>query len=430
MDLSLDQYRSSLLEVNFEKTSNDNYLKIFDLKSPLFIENNDVLESLIRLDLEHEDYDLSTSFEMYETLSGHNSDRYQYVLPAYDFSKNFSLDNINGSFNFNSYGNNTLNNTNVTTTTLSNDLNYTSFNNFYDNGVKTNFEVALKNINTSGKNNPQYKESPQSELMSAYIYNTSVALVKNTQNRLNTLEPKLSFRLSPHEMKNNKDLERRIDVNNIFNTNRLSMQNSFEGGESLTLGFNFKKEKVNTINEISEIEEYFDFKLASVFRLDEEKNIPLNSTLNKKKSNIFGEFNLKPNEHFSLNYNFSLTDDMGTFEYNSIMAKMKLNNFSTQFNYLEESGVIGQTNIVGNTSVYDFNEGNSISFSARRNRKLNLTEYYDLVYEYKNDCLVAGVKYKKNYYNDADIKPVEELFFSITIIPLATFSPDKMVLKD
>jgi LPS-assembly protein len=52
-----------------------------------------------------------------------------------------------------------------------------------------------------------------------------------------------------------------------------------------------------------------------------------------------------------------------------------------------------------------------------------------LVYEYKNDCLVAGIKYKKNYYNDADIKPVEELFFSITIVPLGTFSPDKMALK-
>ena len=24
----------------------------------------------------------------------------------------------------------------------------------------------------------------------------------------------------------------------------------------------------------------------------------------------------------------------------------------------------------------------------------NLTEYYDLVYEYKNDCLIAGLKYK------------------------------------
>ena len=67
--------------------------------------------------------------------------------------------------------------------------------------------------------------------------------------------------------------------------------------------------------------------------------------------------------------------------------------------------------------------------NTRKNRNLNLTEYYDLVYEYKNDCLVAGIKYKKNYYNDQDIKPVEELFFSITIIPLTTFSPDKMALR-
>ena len=29
-----------------------------------------------------------------------------------------------------------------------------------------------------------------------------------------------------------------------------------------------------------------------------------------------------------------------------------------------------------------------------KNRKINLTEYYDLVYEYKNDCLKAGIKYK------------------------------------
>ena len=96
---------------------------------------------------------------------------------------------------------------------------------------------------------------------------------------------------------------------------------------------------------------------------------------------------------------------------------------------MEERGVIGQKSVVENTTEYNFDENNSLSYSTRRNRKLNLTEYYDLVYEYKNDCLVAAVKYKKNYYSDADIKPVEELFFSITIIPLATFSPDKMVLK-
>ena len=58
---------------------------------------------------------------------------------------------------------------------------------------------------------------------------------------------------------------------------------------------------------------------------------------------------------------------------------------------------------------------------ARRNRKINLTEFYDLVYEYKNDCLVAGIKYKKTYYEDRDLKPVEDLLFTITLFPLTTF---------
>ena len=89
------------------------------------------------------------------------------MLPSYDFSKNFSLNNIDGSFNLNSYGNNTLTDTNVVASTISNDLNYSALGKFFDNGIKTNFEIALKNINTVGKNTDTYKNSPQSELMSA-----------------------------------------------------------------------------------------------------------------------------------------------------------------------------------------------------------------------------------------------------------------------
>ena len=429
VDLSLDNFKKSILKINYQKVSNDNYLKLFALQSPLLLDDNSVLESKIQFDLEHESYDLTTSFEMFETLNGSNSDRYQYVLPSYDFSKNFSLNNIDGSFNLNSYGNNTLTDTNVVGSTISNDLIYSALSKFFDNGIKTNFEIALKNINTVGKNDPTYKNSPQSELMSAYTYNASLPLIKKNSTTFNTLEPKLSLRFSPHEMKDNRNESRRIDINNVFSSNRLSLGNSFESGESITLGLNFKKEKVNVDNKIDKIEEYIDFKLASVFRLDEEKNIPTNSTLNKKNSNIFGEFNFKPMKNISLGYNFSLTDDLNTFEYNSLTTKMEFGNFITQFDYLEERGAVGSANIIQNTTKYNFDDQNSISFNTRRNRKLDLTEYYDLVYEYKNDCLVAGIKYKKNYYNDSDIKPVEELFFSITIVPLGTFSPDKMALR-
>ena len=430
IDLSLEDYNSSTLKINYQKVSNDNYLKLFSLESSIYpLLNNDALESLISLDLNHKNYDLTASFEMYETLKGSNSDRYEYVLPSYDFSKNFNIENVNGSFNFNSYGNNTINNTNIVTSSLSNDLSLSSVNTFFDNGVKTNFKIFLKNINTVGKNNSTYKNSPQSELMSAYTYNMAFPLIKKNSKSFNILEPKMSLRLSPHEMKNNKDKSRRIDIGNIYTANRLGLIDSFEGGESLTLGLNFKQEKVTKTNQINEMEEYINLKLASVFRLEEEKNIPTNSTLNKKNSNIFGQFKFKPIKNLSLNYNFSLTNDLNKFEYNSIITEMGFNNFITQIKFLEERGVVGQANIIENTVEYKFNDKNFLSFKTRKNRSINLTEYYDLVYEYKNDCLVAGIKYKKDYYKDADIKPTEELFFSITIVPLTTFSPNKLTLN-
>jgi len=429
MDLLLDNYESSILKINYQKASNDNYLKLFELQSPLLLGDNSVLESIMEIDLNHQNYDFTSSIQMYETLSGSNSDRYQYVLPSFNFSKNFNLENINGSFNFNSSGNNTLRNTNITTSSILNDLDYSTVNTFFENGIKAKLNVFLKNINSVGKNNPTYKNSPQSELMSAYSYDTSLPLIKKNSKTFNTLEPKLSLRFSPHEMKNNSNSSRRIDNSNIFASNRLSLGDSFEAGESITLGLDFKKEKINTNNKIREMEEYIDFKLASVFRLDEEKNIPINSTLNKKSSNIFGQFNFKPLDNVSLGYNFSLTDDLDKLEYSSLITEMNYRNFSTQFEYLEETGVIGKTNIIANKTQYNFNNANSFSFSTRRNRKINLTEYYDLVYEYNNDCLIAGIKYNKKYYNDVDIKPVEQLFFSITIVPLGTFSPDKMILK-
>jgi len=430
IDLNVQKFINSNLEINFEKVSNDNYLKLFDfIKSPLLLENNDVLESLIKLDLEHQDYDLTASFEAYETLSGSNADRYQYVLPTYNFSKNFDLNQENGSFLFSSNGNNTLKNTNVTTSTVINNLNFSSINNFSNNGIIKNFKILVKNINSIGKNSIKYKNSPQSELISAYHYNLSMPLEKKYKNNRNILIPKASFSLSPHDMKNHTNTGRRINNDNVFSSNRLGLGDSFETGESLTLGIDFVKEKTNTIDGITEIEDYFDFKLATVFRLKEERDIPKNSTLNKKTSNMFGQLNFKPNKVVSLNYNFSLNNNLNTFEYNSISSKFNFNNFSTEFSFLEERGIIGNTNVIENTTEYNFDENNSLSFRTRRNRELNLTEYYDLIYEYKNDCLVADIKYRKDYYRDSDIIPKEELFFSITIIPFYTYSPDKMILN-
>ena len=130
---------------------------------------------------------------------------------------------------------------------------------------------------------------------------------------------------------------------------------------------------------------------------------------------------VKFSDQFNLNYNFALDNDFNKFEYNDFNATFSINNLVTKFNFIEENGEIGDTNAFESSLAYTFNDNNYLSFKTRRNRKLNLTEYYDLVYEYKNDCLTAGIKYKKSYYQDRDLKPTENLLFTLTLFPLTTY---------
>ena len=92
----------------------------------------------------------------------------------------------------------------------------------------------------------------------------------------------------------------------------------------------------------------------------------------------------------------------------------------TTFNFLEKSGEFGSVNTLENITKFNIDNQNSLIFKTRRNRKISLTEYYDLVYEYQNDCLTAGIKYRKTYYEDRDLKPKEDLFLTITLFPLTS----------
>ena len=128
---------------------------------------------------------------------------------------------------------------------------------------------------------------------------------------------------------------------------------------------------------------------------------------------------VKINKNLNLNYEFSVNHDLDEFQYNAFGTTFSKNNFVTTFNYVEENGVIGSTNILENKTTFNFDEQNFITFRTRENRKIDLTEYYDLIYEYRNDCLTAGIKYNKTYYKDRDLEPTEDFMFSIKLVPLS-----------
>jgi LPS-assembly protein len=79
---------------------------------------------------------------------------------------------------------------------------------------------------------------------------------------------------------------------------------------------------------------------------------------------------------------------------------------------------------------YTIDNNNSLKFDTRRNKEINLTEYYNLSYEYKNDCLTAALKFNKTFYSDNDLAPTEDLFFTLTLIPLTTYERDVYKRRD
>jgi len=417
-DLAWENFSQSDLFVSLKKVSNDTYLKIFDgniFKNKTTPKDYDVLDSEVKLIVNNNDYNFVTGFQSFEDLNLSNSDRYQFILPYYNFDKQLFSYYENGSINFSSSGSNDLKNTNNLRTKVINDLNFKSLDIITNYGLKNEYNVYLKNLNTLGKNDSLYKSSLQMELMSILEFNTSFPMINRTESHTNYLTPKASIRFNPGDMKDYSSSDRSIDIDGVFDINRLAIDDSFEEGKSLTVGLEYKKTKLNDINK------FFEAKIATVYRDKDEKFIPQSSAIGSKETNIFGSISNNFSDFVNISYDFIMDNNFNTLEYNSLNTSIIYKNFNTSFNFIEEDGAIGDTNTIENKTSFRFNDENYLTFNTRRNRKINLTEYYNLIYEYKNDCLIAGIKYNKSYYEDRDLKPSENLLFSITLTPLTSF---------
>jgi len=337
-------------------------------------------------------------------------------MPYYNLRTSLLDDFNNGFFNFNSSFSNELVNTNNLRTKLNNDLNFESLSFFSNNGLKNNINLYLKNFNVVAKKDKTYNSNVRSEIMSLIEMNTSYPLInENYKNHKDYLTPRASLKFNPGSMSNYRNEERTINVDNIYSYNRLGLTDVLETGKSITIGLDYKKESLSQINK------YFEAKLATVYRDQEEGNIPINSSLNKKNSNLFGSVSINNLNNINLGYNFSASNDLKKFEYNSIKFDLNLKNFISETSFVEENGIMGNTNVIENKTLYEINEKNRLSFNIRRNREIDLTEYYNLSYEYRDDCLIAGIKYNKSFYQDRDLKPSENFLFTITLFPITNF---------
>ena len=65
----------------------------------------------------------------------------------------------------------------------------------------------------------------------------------------------------------------------------------------------------------------------------------------------------------------------------------------------------------------NFNDNNKLSFETKKNYKTESTELYNISYQYRNDCITAGLVYRREFYEDNDVEPKDTLMFKITFVP-------------
>ena len=141
---------------------------------------------------------------------------------------------------------------------------------------------------------------------------------------------------------------------------------------------------------------------------------------------MVGEASFNVNENFKFNYQFALDQNYQDLNYNDFGTNITFGNMGIDFNYIEEDRHIGNQEYFKTKINYKNGENSLFSFEAKRDLITNSAEFYDLSYEYINDCLRAGLVYRREFYNDSELEADNSLMFKITLIPFGDINSPKI----
>ena len=377
----------SSLSLALQDTSHDKYLKLYRIKSNLVDYEKDNLESYFNFTHENEDLFFGFYASVYETLKETHTDKYEYILPDITVDKKlFSSEafgnlDLQSSFKMHNYETNKL------TNFLVNDFNWNYKDFIFKSGLKGKIFGNVRNINYETKNVDLYKEDTTSEVYGALGYLSQLNLEKKINNITQSLKPKFLFRYSPNKNMRKENRGSILNPIRAFNINRLDNLNNFETGLSTTLGLDY---------EISQKDKKLDFSIAQIINEKENKKMSSKSSLDEKLSDLVFSSNYKISDKFKIKYNGAIDQNYNDINYSNISTKFNFNPIKVDFDYLEENKHIGDQKYFKTKLSY---KKDSAEFNLETKKDLitNSSEFYNLSYEYINDCLRAGLVYRRNF---------------------------------
>ena len=408
-----DSESENTLNISLQKVSDDKYLKLHKIKTSLVDFNNDILESTLNFTHANQDLFFGFNASVFETLKADYNDKYEYILPEIVLDKNLisndKFGNLDLQTNFKTHNYDT----NKLTSFLVNDFQWSSNNKIFKSVMKNKFLGNFKNINYQAKNVDIYKTDTTNELFGAIGLLSEIDFFKKLGSTNHLFTPRALLKYSPGSMRKEQEGSR-LDPINAYKLNRLGEINNFETGNTATLGFDYSIKK-NNINKL-------DFSVAQVINEKENKKFNSITGMDEKLSDLVGFATLNVSENLNLNYDFAIDQNYKDLNYTDVGAKLNLNNIDIDFNYLQENNHIGDQDYFKTKIGYKNTKDGVISFETKRNLITNSAEFYNLSYEYFNDCLRAGLVYRREFYNDSELEPENSLMFNITLTPFGSIN--------
>ena len=176
----------------------------------------------------------------HETLKDSYNDKYEYIFPDILLDKTLVSDSEFGNIDFQSNLKVHNYDTNKVKKFLINDFDWKSKKYNLASGFQGTLLGHVKNVNYETNNVDVYKSEPTSEMFGAVGLLSEIDLFKKINNNSNHFfHSKILLRHAPGNMRKEDD-DTRLNNLNIFNLDRLNINDNFESGTSATLGFDYE----------------------------------------------------------------------------------------------------------------------------------------------------------------------------------------------
>ena len=413
MNFSEDELIENNLLVKIQRSSNDTYFRVHDINTSLVSSENTNLENEINYNFNKDDTYISIVANAFEDLRKEKNDRYEFIFPNIMFGKTFFNEKF-GTFNFRSNAFYSNYDVNKHKKFFTNDLIWTPFSHITSKGFVNSVEGMIRNTNYETEKTKEYKDGKTvNELSGVISFKNSLPMKKDDFKYSKLFSPNFMVRFAPGHMRNLSSKDEVLNYTNLYALNKTS---EIEDGLSAILGVDYK---VNEKQKDGIDREKLSLSVGQVFNHEENEDLPSRSSLDQKTSDIVGEINYNFSKIGNIDYKFSVDHNLNNLNYNEVSTELNFNKITFNLDYLEELNHRGSEHYASSGISLNFNDNNKLSFSTKKNFKTDSTELYDLSYQYAIDCLTAGLVYRREFYEDADLETKNTLMFTITFVPFS-----------